>query len=181
MHDDRWYCTSKVLVHQWKSSTFSVLVRKVLWMNETMSHREILRRDRFARELVLYCVLGVLPILAIGLFLLTTQLWDWWFLLIIIVFIPLYATLRFGFFLGLKTWQWVLTALLFVAGYLGSFLFLLYFGYRFARNPPLPEHPHKIEEEPDFADDGAHWFSTTGSHTPVVVPTDGVHNGDEDT
>ena len=119
-------------------------------MAEAVSNKEALKRLGFARELVIYICLGVVPVFVAWILVLV-----WWSRLSLVALVcvaPLaaYATMRFGLFLGLKTGGWVVLLVLFLAGYLGSNAFLLYRGYRYAQEPPEPPPLRKAEDDPDY-------------------------------
>jgi len=119
-------------------------------MSEVISKRDILKRLGFARELAQYIAFGILPVVVVSSLIFAFSAWSWSFLLVAMVFVPLWATVRFALFLGLRFWQWVLLLVLFSAGYIGSFLFLLFMAYRYTQHPPPPPPRRKAEDDPRF-------------------------------
>lgn len=93
--------------------------------------------------------------------------WDGLYFLVLSAFVVGYATARFGMFLGLSGRQWLLVLPLFLAGYAGSFVFLLYSAYGYYRDPPPPPPPRRAEDDPRYHHKGdsleLDWYQPHGT------------------
>jgi hypothetical protein len=136
-------------------------------VSEALSKKEALKRLGFMRELVLYCLLGILPVVALTLVILAFSWWDGVYILAVLVFLVGYATARFGMFLGLSGLEWLLVLPLFLAGDAGSFAFLLYRAYSYHRDPPPPPPPRRAEDDPRYHPKGdsleLDWYQPHGT------------------
>lgn len=119
-------------------------------MTEAESHKDALHALHFWRELTIYCLLAILPVVAILLGLLVSTWWDGLYLLACISFLVAYATFRFGMFLGMNKWQWLITVALFLVCYVPSFAYLLYLSRRYHHDPPPPPPRPKADDDPDY-------------------------------
>lgn len=112
--------------------------------------KETLKRLGFYGELARYVLLGVLTVSALVTVMLVFSWWSGVYALVLMVFLVGYATLRFGMFLELTVRQWLVVVPLFLAGYVGSFVYLLYRACRYHRRPPPPPPPVKAEDDPRY-------------------------------
>jgi hypothetical protein len=104
------------------------------------------------KELAIYCALGIVPFIA-AVALMGVSVRGGLYLLAGIVFLVAFATVRFGLFLGIEGRQWLVVFLLFIAGYVGSYVYLFYRAYLYHKHPPQKHE----ESEPRFmpGDDSA--------------------------
>ncbi|MHB8895250.1 MAG: hypothetical protein ACYC99_08775 [Candidatus Geothermincolia bacterium] len=97
----------------------------------------------------MYCLLAIAPVMAVMVFVLSYAWWGGLYTLGILFFCVLYATVRYGAFLQFKRTQWLLAVLLIFAGYLPSYIFVLYRSIKYYRNPPPPPR-RRVEDDPDY-------------------------------
>jgi hypothetical protein len=119
-------------------------------VTEELPKKEVLKRLGFKREFALYCLLGILPVVALTVAILAFSWWEGLYFLLLTVFLVGFATVRFGMFLGLSGRQWLLVLLLFLAAYAGSFVYLLYRAYVYRQDPPPPPPLRRAEDDPRY-------------------------------
>jgi hypothetical protein len=119
-------------------------------MNEPQSNKATLHALHFWREVIIYCLLGILPVLATIAAMLALSWWDGFYLLAVIVFVIGYATFRFGAFLGLNRRQWLAVIVLFLLAYIPSYVYLLYEARKYYIKPPPPPPRRKADDDPRY-------------------------------
>jgi len=119
-------------------------------MTEVESRKAALHALGFWRELTIYCLLAILPVLVILLGLLISTWWAGLYLLACIAFVVGYATFRFSAFVGMSSRQWLAVVLLFLACYVPSYFYLLYRARKYHSEPPPPPPRPKADDDPDF-------------------------------
>jgi len=119
-------------------------------MHDTQSRHATLHALRFWREVIVYCVLAILPVLAVIVAVLAFSWWDGLILLACIAVLVGYATIRFALFLGLRGRQWLAIELLFLACYVPSFVYMLYRARKYYIKPPPPPPRRKADDDPRY-------------------------------
>jgi hypothetical protein len=118
-------------------------------MGDAVSKKTALKLLGYVRETVIYSLIGILPVLALAAAVIASGRWQGFYLMFVLVFLIGYATIRYGGFLGLTPRQWWLAAPLFLAGYVPSFVYMLYRSREYYRDPPPPPR-RRVEDDPDY-------------------------------